>query len=819
MRPLSSSSRYDGSQMLKGTGWASDLWMDLRYGVRQLARTPVLAFSIVGMLTFGLGFNSGLFTFINAEAFRAHVPSPETFLTADAVYSFNGDVKHEERRVSLSDLEVLRAASSRMAYLAASADSESVWLDDDKSSTPVAARLVSCNYFSVFGLERPLLGRVFQPTDCAGNADRAIVVLSERIWREHFNSAADVVGKKAYLSRRLFTIVGVVPAGFAGSQRSGGVLVPLTAQQLLTGVPSTREQPWLRISGRLISAHSRQEVQATLQLAMSGQDRLHAGRSTRIKVTNGSTVAQMEWRQRFGFAFIIGTSLFMLGGICVNVALLLLSRAGSRKREIGVRLSLGASRTRLLRMLLVESLLLAVTAGIFGAWVSTWLPLVLYERFTGVLPYYSLAPDWLSFVWLSAVTLFTAVMAGAVPGFESLKVDLATALKASPGLWGGPTARLRARNVLLGAQAAVSIVLLLMAAVVANSALLLSPIDERLNTDQVLLAQSPPARPGAPPTSLKDFGDRLRMVSGVKSVAFADHVRQAEIKFVKTSGEPNTPLHPVNARLVSPAYFATIQLPILRGRSFVAHDPPSVSIVSAALAARLWPGQNPIGKALIGPDGRASEVVGVSADSAAGFFNSVATQLYNPMPSDVNAAEILVSINGAPGPVARAITGFAREIDPRVVPPAFTLRAYYDRHSLGIASLQQVVVALGTIMLAVSMAGLYGVVNYSVSQRIHELGIRAAIGATQGNLFRSVLVSGAKPLLPGLLVGLGLFVMGTQLMAPVFFPATNAALLRPPGLEVYFAGAGVLTLSAIAALLGPARRAALCDPVKVLRQE
>jgi hypothetical protein len=470
-------------------------------------------------------------------------------------------------------------------------------------------------------------------------------------------------------------------------------------------------------------------------------------------------------------------------------------------------------------MLLVESLLLAVTAGIFGAWVSAWLPLVLYERFTGVLPNYSLAPDWLSFVWLSAVTLFTAVMAGAVPGLESLKVDLATALKASPGLWGGPTARLRARNVLLGAQAAVSIVLLLMAAVVANSALRLSPIDERLNTDQVLLAQLPPARPGAPATSLMDFGDRLRMVSGVKSVAFADHVRQAEIKFVKTSGKPNTPLHPVNARLVSPAYFTTIQLPILRGRSFAANDPPSVSIISAALAARLWPRQDPIGKALIGPEGTASEVVGVAADSVAGFFNSVAAQLYYPMPSNVNAAEVLASINGAPGPAARAIIGFTREVDPRVVPSALTLRAYYDRHSLGIASLQQVVVALGSIMLAVSMAGLYGVVNHSVSQRFHELGIRAAIGATQGNLFHSVLVSGAKPLLPGLLVGLGLFVIGTQLMAPVFFPATNAALLRPPGLEVYFAGVGVLSLSAIAALFGPARRAALCDPVKALREE
>jgi predicted permease len=817
MRPDQVGSRYDGLQMRKGTSWISDLWMDLRHGIRQLARTPFVACCIVGMLTFGLGFNSALFTFINAEAFRAHVPRPETFLTADAVYSLNGESEHGEQGVSLGDFEALRAASSEMADLVASADSDSVWLDDHKTSTPVTARLVACNYFSVFSLERPLLGRVFRPTDCAGDADGAIVVLSERIWREHFNSAPDVVGKKTFLGQQPFTITGVVPAGFAGSQRSGGVLVPLTAQRLLTDVLNTREQPWLRISGRLIAAHTRQEVQTALQFAMAAQDRLHSGRSTRIKVTNGSTVARMEWRQRFGFTFIIGVSLLMLGGICVNVALLLLSKVGARKREIGVRLSLGASWTRLLRMLLVESLLLAVTAGILGAWISTWLPLVLYERFAGVLPNYSLAPDWLSFAWLSAVTLLTAVLAGALPGLESLKVDLATALKGSPGLGGGPWVRLRARNVLLGTQAAVSIVLLLMAAVVANSALRLSPIDERLNTDQVVLAELPPAKPGALQTSLRDFGDRLHTVSGVISVAFVDHVRQAEIRFVRTSGAPNA-LHPVNARLVSPAYFTTIHLPILRGRSFAANDPPSVSIISAALAASLWPGQDPIGKVLIGPEGTVSEVVGVSADSVAGFFNSAAAQLYYPMPSNVKAAEVLARVDGAPGPVASAIIGFTREVDPRLVPSALTLRAYYDRDSLGIASLQQVVVALGTIMLAVSMAGLYGVVNYSVSQRFHELGIRAAIGATRGSLFRFVLVSGAKPLLPGLLVGIGLFAIGTQLMAPVLFPAANP-LLRPPGLEVYFVGVGILSLSAIAALFGPARRAALCDPVKVLHQE
>jgi hypothetical protein len=186
------------------------------------------------MLTFGLGFNSALFTFLNAEAFQAHVPHPETFLTADAVYSINGEIEYEERRVSLGDFEMLGVAASGIADLTASADS-SVWLDDQARSTPVTARLVACNYFSVFGPERPQLGRVFQAAECADDASGAIVVISERIWREHFNAAVDIVGKKAYLGRQPFTIVGVVPAGFAGVQRSGGMLVPLAARLTTDG--------------------------------------------------------------------------------------------------------------------------------------------------------------------------------------------------------------------------------------------------------------------------------------------------------------------------------------------------------------------------------------------------------------------------------------------------------------------------------------------------------------------------------------------------------------------------------------------------------
>ncbi len=312
--------------------WAADLYMDLRYGVRQLARAPLLAGSVIVMLTFGLGFDSSVFTFLNAEAFRAHVPQPESFLTVDATYSINAETRNEAGRVSLNDFDALNGAAAALANLTVAADSASIWLGGT-SSIPITPRMVACNYFAVYTLERPLLGRAFQPADCADRGDAAMVVLSERIWREHFDADPAVVGKVAYLGRQPFTITGVVPASFAGAHRGGGVLIPYTAQRLLLpGSARTREETWLRIEGRLKPGHSRAELQAALQVGSARQDRLHPGRVTRINVTNGSTIARSDSRQRFAFSFIIGASLLVLGGICVNVALLLLSRAGARRR-------------------------------------------------------------------------------------------------------------------------------------------------------------------------------------------------------------------------------------------------------------------------------------------------------------------------------------------------------------------------------------------------------------------------------------------------------------------------------------------------------
>lgn len=360
--------------------------------------------------------------------------------------------------------------------------------------------------------------------------------------------------------------------------------------------------------------------------------------------------------------------------------------------------------------------------------------------------------------------------------------------------------------------------LLLIAAVVADSATRLSPIDERLNTHHVSITLLPSSDADRPASLLRDLGERMRAVPRVQSVAFADHVRQAEIAQVTLPGAQERSLASVTHREVSPDYFTTIGLPIVQGRAFVAHEGSSPAVVSAGLAAQLWPREDPVGRLLIGPNGKTLVVVGVAADSVSGFFNSTASQVYSPLAADASSAEVLVRFEGEPRPVVRAITGLVREMNPAIVATTSTLREYYDRNSLGLVSLHHVVSTLGAITLLVSMAGLYGVVSYSVGRRLHELGIRAALGATRGKLFRSVLRSGAMPLLPGLLVGVGLFFAGSRLFASVLFPSSNA-LLRAPGLEVFAAAIGILLLATLAAVFGPARRAALCDPVSALRQE
>jgi hypothetical protein len=311
--------------------------------------------------------------------------------------------------------------------------------------------------------------------------------------------------------------------------------------------------------------------------------------------------------------------------------------------------------------------------------------------------------------------------------------------------------------------------------------------------------------------------ERLRAMPRVKSVAFVDFFRVPEISYVKLPGKDGPARESVTSRMVSPDYFRTVNIRILQGRSFTAADISGVAVVSAQLASALWPGQNPLGNTMLDLSGKTVEVVGVAANCVTGFFNATGAQFYQPLPSEAKWADMLVHFDGSEQPMLRAIRGLVREQNPELIPTTRTLEGEYKRGTLFLAAFVQVITALGAVTLFVSMAGLYGVVSYSVSRRFRELGIRTAIGATRADIFGFVLSSGSRPLIPGLLAGLALAFGASHALAKLL--SKSEAPLRAGDPVVFASALGLLLLAALLAMLGPARRATRCDPVRALREE
>jgi predicted permease len=796
-----------------------DLCLDVRLGVRTLSRGPLLAAAVVLTLTFGIGLNASLFTFLNALLFRAEVSKePASFLHVATAYRIHGQ-DSKVSAVSLGDYEAYRGAAAGAAELAAFASSRA-WLGQDESEV-VAANMVTCNYFAVFGMAAPKVGRFFHSGECG--AGEPVVLLSDVIWRDRFGSDTQILGRVVHLNRQPFTVVGIVPVALT-PRRFEAVWIPLSAQPLVEPQRDhlgDRSAPWLALAGRLGPGISRAQVQAALRVAAVQQDRLHPGRTTRLDVTDGSVASRDGARLYWNLAFLMGAATLVLLAVCANVAMLRLSRADSRRREMAIRLSLGAGRTRLLRMLLTESLLLSAAAGALSLWIVYHVPEVIYRLLTGFPAPYSMAPDWVAFAWLAAVTTVTGVVAGLAPAAEALKVDLTSSMKGGSGAFaaGG---RSRTRNSLVAVQAAISLVLLVLAGTVVEANRKFVPIDPSLDTRHLSMTWLPQhgyTRERAV-SFYRGLNERLRAMPGVISTAFADEAVQGDIDFVTLPGK-NSPRLPVSRRMVSPDYFQTLGLPILAGRGFLSADEQAeagpVAVVSRRLAAVMWPGQHAIGKTLLDIDGGVVEVVGVTGDLAASFYNSADTQLYRPLPPTLRGAQLVVRFHGEARPVAGAIANLARDLDDKMVPATYTFQAFFERQTKGLVTLVRIATALGVATLLLSIAGVSGVVSYAVNRRTRELGVRTACGATGADLFRLVILSGAKPVALGLAVG-ACFAIGASFGLSDIFRRASVRM-EPADPIVFGASALLLLAAALVAMFGPARRAATADPVQALRQE
>jgi predicted permease len=575
---------------------------------------------------------------------------------------------------------------------------------------------------------------------------------------------------------------------------------------------------WLTLAGRLAPGYSRGQARAEFDSLEHQEDRLHPGRDTAVATTDGSWLEEFELymgaRDLFLLAFFIGSFTLVLLIACANVATLLLSRAASRRREIAVRLSLGAPRVRLVRMLITESLILAALAGVASAYLVRHVPRPLFRYLAPRAPDYPMHPDWRIFLYISAVVLISGILSGLAPALESVKQDLTSSLKGYTSLLGG--ARLRA--ALVSAQVAMSMVLLVSAGLFAKSEEHTLHADPGYLPQKVVVAQlrfPENTTAAAARVRLDAIAQRMKALPGAHSVAFSDElpmIGRATLEF-RPPGRADA-VQAVDVYTGSPGFFDTVGLPILRGREFQEGDGPSI-VVSHSLARTFWPREDPLGKTLT-LHGVAATVVGVAKDvDPVRFASSENPALYRLRAVHPNRNILAVRFNGDPKAGAIAVRAAMREFDPSMFVAARVLQSWIEQLTEVLWNVVSLIVLLGIVATVLATTGIYGAVNFAVNQRTRDLGIRMALGATRADIVREVFLSGGRPVVRGLFIGLWLSV---AMAASLRQNMSGTPLRLDSGDPLLYGGAALLlATAAVLAMSGPARRGSNANPLDALR--
>ncbi len=812
--------------------WLDTLWQDVRYGVRQLARSPLLTAIILVTLTLGIGLNGATFALLQGSLFRPHVSQgadryvqlyPETWNTGRRMV--------EAEKTTYDDYLAYRASLAKLADVAGYAF---VTLVPDVDDTPpYAATLASCNFFHVMGVEQPDLpsnyGRLLQEEDCSSAAP--VAVMSKELWETRFGSDPKILGKTVHVNKRELTIVGIAPAEFWGGRDNPALFIPYTAQPLLSPENNLRQPTvaWLRMAGRMMPGVTRAEVQAQAAVVAQQQDKLQPPRRTIIVATDGADVSDPTVNPHisFGIYLLLGVPTLILITACANASTLLLSRAVRRRREMAVRFSLGAGRLRLLRMLITEVLLLAAAATGIATLIVFFGPKALMN-FMAMRGNFSLRPDWPVILYLGGATLFAGLVAGLAPALEALRVDLATSMKGEDGTL-NPHARgkWQARETLIATQVALSLALLTMAGFCWRSYFRIFNDDPGFDTQHLMLSgvgsRGLKYTPQASDAYWKTLLERTNGVPGVDNAASASTLRGGEIESIRLPGQDAEANRPAAVISVSPTYFETIGLQLLRGRSFSPEEArlanPNVVVISARLAQSLWPGQDALGKTLVAAADpkRTLQVVGVAPDTKSGLFFDADYLFYRVRTGGDMSDTLLVHFHSDPDKLAVALRKIIRELEPQVTPAPRTMASLIEFTTDHIWRASRVILMLALLPVIMSVISIYGVASFAAAQRTREIGIRMTLGASRATVVRLLLRSVATPIATGLVAGLTLAIAVSGVVTQALKEAPVRIDAHDP---VAYLGAGVLlAFTTLLAVIGPARRAASADPARALRHD
>jgi macrolide transport system ATP-binding/permease protein len=807
--------------------WLSDLGRDVRYAARLLRRQPGFAVTAVLTLALGLGSATALFAWAD-RLFLRPLPVREP----GRVFNLGERSENGRVRMAFSYPEYLhhRRLEHVFAGLVAFEPSAPVELDAGSGAERAQASLVSANFFAVLGVN-PILGRTFDSdADDAPGAPPA-VVLSYAAWQRLFSGSPDVVGRTLRLNSHVFTVIGVAPRDFSGLTR--GVFPSLFVPVSMLGQvrPSWTARPladanhvWLAVSARLpagASAEQAAEVATASARSLGGQTQT---RTLTLLPGSRGRVDAVEALASSGMLFS-AAAVVLLVIVCANVSALFLARVAGRQREFATRLALGASRSRLIRYSLVETLLTTLLGGALGLIWARGLAHVLGR----MVPTAPVAPDvhvrTFAFVWLLMLAM-TAIV-GLVPALHVARGSTVGWLKNRVAATSG-WRHLSWQHGLVVAQLALCLAALAVAGLCLRSGARLAAVDTGIDDSNVVLATFDASAAGYSQTSGVSFYEALRdraaALPGVASASLTHLVPFEGRNDSRTLGVPGytpAPGEDMNAsqNWVGPDYFATVGVRVLQGREFRSTDrvgTPGVAVVNETLAQRFWPGQNPIGKSLSYAREADIQVIGLVKDHRARTpAEPPRPMIYLPYLQRYQAVlTLVVRADRDAGMYAMPIREAARSIDPALRPYNLrTLADARDRSLAGARSTSEISSVFGALCLIVSAVGLYGVLAQAVTRRTREIALRMALGAsrsrTVGLVVRDAMGLVGLALVPGLV---GAFAAG-RLMGNMLYE--SAATDVPTAA----AATAFLTIAALIAAWRPARWAARVDPLVALREE
>jgi predicted permease len=785
-----------------GWTWLDRLVQDVRYAVRILARSPGFTLMAVLVLAIGIGVNVAAFTVFDKVALEplpVRDPGSLVRLERRSPNAYTDGAPYTSLLFYRNNAKTLSAVMGVLGV-------PPMQVDDDMQQT--SASFVTPNYFTELGTPAAL-GRLFNPTRDGDPTAAPSVVISNGLWQRRFGGDPSVVGRIIHIDKKPAIVIGVLPYAFASLGGQGpDIWMPIIQQPYYVEGSHSLNDPGdsaVRMWGRLapgVSAKTAGQELRTLTDALRRQHPNDIWDNEYIFISPGGHMQVMQPDKYQVVAMVAALTLLILAVTCANLGSLMLARAVTREREIGVRVAIGANRSRIFRQLCTESLLLAMLGALAGLALGCTVIQIAIDWLNPPVKWASAAPDW-------RILLFTVVIMFAAAFFFGLMPALQIARQRQH--------KTIARQILVAAQVAASCVLLIVAGLLVRATQHALYTDPGFGYQQLLSIDPHLGRHGYAPAAAQAYFDqmqaRLRATPGVLSVALVRLPPMGhEVDRDTTEIDGHKVL--IYPNWVEPGFFQTMNIPILLGRTFYPREKNAV-IVSQSFALQQWPHQNPIGQRLGDDDSTKSIVVGVAGNAHINALSDddATEQYWSAQPNDMPDMVVLARTTGAPDSLPPVAKSISESLDPKIFPEIRQLKLLYHDNVSGIEKTAMAVSLIGMIAVLVAGIGIIGLVAFTVSQRMKEIAIRIALGARRAHVLAAVLRQFSWPVALGLVAGTGIAAAASKVLRIALYGLNNLDPLS-------YAGAifVLIAIIAIAALL-PARRALRVDLAKILHYE